>query len=524
MKPTSWMLPLAGLATAIATASCAVPLEDAPSADPGNSTDKVIAGSDARIEDYPYAVRLFYNGSPWCGASILNDRFLLTAAHCVYNTNATGFKALVGSANVNSGGTRYSIRRAIVHERYSGEASNGNDVALLEVSGKMDLNGRQSDTVSLARPRRGDYYADVGDGLTANRTPAVVVGWGDTTPGYNDSRAATRLQKGERLIDGGWARTGQLGVLDDGGPAACKGDSGGPLVATNSKGQPVQVGVVSWGEWRRGKCQGGNWYARVSTFYDWIVSKVGTLPDGGGTDGGGTDCRDTPGWTDARGYACTDWSADPCDRAQQSWGYSAREERDILTNCAQSCGQCGGGGDPTGCSDNPEWSRGNHTCASWAAGGFDCEDAARWGYSAREQAELASECPVTCGTCDDRPDEPEPPTTSCEDNPRWSRGSHTCASWSAGGYNCFDASRWGYSASEQADLLRQCPVTCGTCDEPEPPTPSCEDNPGWSRGSHTCASWSAGGYNCLNASRWGYSAREQSELLRECPVTCGTCP
>ncbi len=41
---------------------------------------------------------------------------------------------------------------------------------------------------------------------------------------------------------------------------ANQGDSDGPLVVKNANGQAVQIGVVRWGEWRRGTCEGGNWY------------------------------------------------------------------------------------------------------------------------------------------------------------------------------------------------------------------------------------------------------------------------
>ena len=55
--------------------------------------------------------------------------------------------------------------------------------------------------------------------------------------------------------------------------AVCNGDSGGPL-AVRRQGRSVQVGVVSFGSplgCERGVPDG---YARVTSFFDWIVSNA----------------------------------------------------------------------------------------------------------------------------------------------------------------------------------------------------------------------------------------------------------
>ncbi|NXP49709.1 ENTK Enteropeptidase, partial [Heliornis fulica] len=64
---------------------------------PNNGT-RIVGGSDARREAWPWIVSLHFNSRPICGASLVSDEWLVTAAHCVYRRqlNLSQWKAVLG--------------------------------------------------------------------------------------------------------------------------------------------------------------------------------------------------------------------------------------------------------------------------------------------------------------------------------------------------------------------------------------------------------------------------------------------
>lgn len=55
------------------------------------NTSRIVGGQDAPEGRYTWMVALYYNNKFICGGSLINDRYVLTAAHCVFNTDRSLF-------------------------------------------------------------------------------------------------------------------------------------------------------------------------------------------------------------------------------------------------------------------------------------------------------------------------------------------------------------------------------------------------------------------------------------------------
>lgn len=247
-------------------------------------TAKIIGGTDVPNLKYPFIAAVYFqqdNGSSYsfgCGGTLIASQWVLTAAHCLTDVDSNTIPveevaALFGEVDLSSGGGDFvAASQLFVHPQFNNETL-ANDIALIRLA-----NAVLYDPISLP-----DISAQF-PSITEN---GIVAGWGDTTGGGD---FPTNLMETELPIVSVagcqifWARVG--GVLDDimlcaGGGGApnrdtCQGDSGGPLFVRRGP-DFVLAGVTSFGNGCALDIPGG--YTRVSAFYDWIESIVGSVPE-----------------------------------------------------------------------------------------------------------------------------------------------------------------------------------------------------------------------------------------------------
>ncbi|RXG72806.1 Serine proteinase stubble [Armadillidium vulgare] len=172
----------------------------------------------------------------WCGAVVLNERWVITAAHCAQGLKTENLVVRYGSHNVYDSTEASPIqeRQAIdivFHPEFD-QLSKGHDIALIKVNEPVKFDNF---VTPICLP--GLY---VGNLIGAK---AIVSGWGK---GESDEDFPMVLQKG---------------------------DSGGPLQVRGDDGRWFLAGVTSSGF----KCAKPNLpglYTRASLYVPWILEHI----------------------------------------------------------------------------------------------------------------------------------------------------------------------------------------------------------------------------------------------------------
>ncbi|CAH4035080.1 chymotrypsin-2-like [Pieris brassicae] len=237
---------------------------------------RIVGGKDATpgMAKYQVSIRGHQGNQEWhsCGGSILNEEYVLTAAHCLYRKRANELSLVVGSHQINKGGERYKIKKLVLHEKYS-KPKIKNDIAIIQIQGKFKFSDKVQPIELLKE------MAPIGK-------KSLLTGWGYVN--YRKRTVPNDLQMLEfKTISNDDCNkqfeklpypnllpvdAGQLCVKRPKDKGVCKGDSGGPLVIQDDKNKTVQIGVVSWGY----PCTADfpDVFASVHGLYDWIQSKI----------------------------------------------------------------------------------------------------------------------------------------------------------------------------------------------------------------------------------------------------------
>ena len=257
----------------------------------------IIGGVDATAGEFSSIVALVSaddsgSASAWyrqfCGASIVGERWVMTAAHCMFDgngdpTNAASIRVVEGSLTLQEDNLdEQVVTNIFIHPQYDNNSLNiMHDIALLEMANPL-----QGPQVELF----------AGDAESLTGTTGIIAGWGATVVtsdgGYqfDDTlqRAAVPVVSRDACNApesyNGLIQEGQLCAgFEQGGVDSCVGDSGGPMYVVNGNSLQ-QIGVTSFGI----GCAEPNFYGvytSVSDYLDWVdtyrsaMGPVTTGPD-----------------------------------------------------------------------------------------------------------------------------------------------------------------------------------------------------------------------------------------------------
>lgn len=271
---------------------------------------KIIHGEPALPTQVPWQLALLQVSSEGdlyysCGATLVNKKWAVTAAHCV-DTIASDrhFEVLAGTYNLSqrTQAQQIAIKQVIMHPQYQANINLDHDIALLELKQPVDLQacGTRCAVLAWMSNEKEPLYA-------ANGFPAQVAGWGQTINIDCDKEPAECKKLRDESVDGAplqpeilqvgqmqltacpnisysmagrtWPVTSNMlcakGQNAEKPADTCVGDSGSGLVANIAAAQPLLTGITSWGQDAScGDPAHPGVYTRVSQYDDWLLSYI----------------------------------------------------------------------------------------------------------------------------------------------------------------------------------------------------------------------------------------------------------
>ncbi|HSD24969.1 MAG TPA: serine protease [Solirubrobacterales bacterium] len=254
----------------LAPASAGAQTKDSPQ-------PRIVGGHTADISQYPWQAAVVYSGSgnahkrQFCGGSLITSRIVLTAGHCVFDTDPDCFLTCSlndpggdGTAKIDPNDVDVVLGRTTLSD-----TSQGAEVGVMATAYQSNYDGDyQNDGVPrfdagylvLNAPSSQPqiHMAGTDEGALWDPGSSVEIsGWGTTSESATNTQDTLRAATVDVLNDSSCSSaygsdydpsTMLCAGFQSGGVDTCSGDSGGPLQAPVGGGVYRLVGITGWGD------------------------------------------------------------------------------------------------------------------------------------------------------------------------------------------------------------------------------------------------------------------------------------
>ncbi|OXA49728.1 Coagulation factor IX [Folsomia candida] len=231
---------------------------------------RIVGGYKARKGEFPWVALLQFDGALFCAGTILNENYILGAAHCT-GVDPSMLTVVVGD-HIQSGdeGTEQVVKVAeiIPHKDFTIKTFL-HDIALYRLKTPLNFSTPYIKPARIAK-------------VDTKPTDDMVI-WGsyllklkrfvdkalNLRVGRDSSECARQRRLAKVCRDG-------TDLRRRGGKDSCQGDSGGPLHTGKNTDEYTVVGIVSYGI----GCASWEYpgvYTKISAYLDWIEKNINNV-------------------------------------------------------------------------------------------------------------------------------------------------------------------------------------------------------------------------------------------------------